>query len=158
MTGYPLALLLLCCSSPPPAESPPSSPPPGPAGLSCPAPDPVALVQASYAPYTTRGGPTPDLLGATCWSADTGGRLKAAADRAAAEGGLAPPGFDPLVDGQDWDVTDLRVRAVDADTVEASFQNFQSPTTVTWELVVEGGGWRVRDLRFAGGRSLLGSL
>ncbi len=141
-------------AAPPEVLVPPSAPP----AARCPAPDPAALVAASYAPYTTGGAPAPALLDATCWSIGTRARLEAALDKAAAEGEYAPPGFDPIVDAQDWEVTNLRVRVVDAGTVEASFQNFGSPVTVTWEVVNEGGGWRVVDLRFATGRTLLGSL
>ncbi len=132
-----LLVLLVACGLLSTEAPPPSG---------CPA-DPVALVEAAYAPYLGGGAP-PDLPVATCWSGAMAARIAATRAAAAAMEDIAPPGFDPVIDGQDWQLSNLAVRAVDADTVEARFDNFGTPSVVTWELVDEG-GWRVADLRTA---------
>lgn len=59
--------------------------------------------------------------------------------------------FDPFINGQDFDVTDLSFGAAsiegDTATVAVSFANFEQPQTVTLHLVREDGRWKVDDAR-----------
>ncbi len=153
--------LAACSGAPEPAAPPPGpaappprpAPPPPPQAAVAPPPracpsDPVALVTVAYTPYLGDGLP-PALLEATCWSADTRRLIEVARARADAEGGVPAPGFDPLVNAQDYELTGLEVSAIDADTVEARFANFGVAQVVRWDLVDEG-GWRVHDLNGEG--------
>jgi hypothetical protein len=58
--------------------------------------------------------------------------------------------FDPYIDGQDFDITDLEigdpVLAGDYAAVEVTFRNFGEPRLLTYELVREDGGWRIEDV------------
>jgi hypothetical protein len=88
----------------------------------------------------------PALENAAPWTQDLDALIEAARD---VEGGI---GFDPIIDGQDYEVADLQVAVGDATAsaatdVTATFTNLGDPVTVTYELVQEGGGWRVRDVR-----------
>lgn len=57
--------------------------------------------------------------------------------------------FDPFVNGQDFDVTDLTFgpAEVSGETAEVvvRFANFETPQTVTLSLVAEAGRWKIDD-------------
>lgn len=66
---------------------------------------------------------------------------------------------DPFIDGQDWDISDLRV-AVDAATPDraegiVTFLNFGEPKQIELQLVQLDEGWRIRDIHWPD-RSLRG--
>lgn len=110
--------------------------------------DPVSTVQGIYTPYEAHAANPPALQDAAPWTADLRALIVAAKD---VEGGI---GFDPVIDGQDYDLSALAVTAQAPPsggkaTVEASFTNLGDPVTVTYDLVEEGGGWRVDDVRTA---------
>jgi hypothetical protein len=60
--------------------------------------------------------------------------------------------FDPLIDAQDYQLTNLNVTtdAVVANshaTVRANFTNAGAPSEVVYDLIWENGGWRVDNVR-----------
>lgn len=158
-----LALSWSCSSTAPPSPQPPAAPvPTGPVVAAAPTADVAAaeaLITALYAPYLVDDGITPPLKTALPWAPE----MQAAWDRHAAptEEGQAPPGFDPFVDGQDYQVRSLTVNGSPEPgggvLVVAAFENFGTPTTVSYTLVGTGSDWRVADVRGRGG-SLLKTL
>ncbi|MHA6690091.1 YqhG/Tai3 family protein [Devosia sp. A449] len=65
------------------------------------------------------------------------------------EGEMGAISFDPYIDGQDYEVTDLVIGtpAMDGDaaTVEVSFKNFGQRRRLVYELVLED-GWKIDDV------------
>jgi hypothetical protein len=108
--------------------------------------DPVSTVEAVYAPYVAHAANPPALDNAAPWTADLAALIEAAEG---VEGGL---GFDPIIDGQDYEVAGLQIAAADGAAagqavVDARFTNLGDEVTVTYDLVQENGGWRVQDVR-----------
>jgi hypothetical protein len=107
--------------------------------------DPVSTVEAIYAPYVSNAASVPALENAAPWTEDLSALIEAAAG---VDGGI---GFDPIIDGQEYELSDLNVTAApvgDGPTVvSAAFTNLGDDVTVTYELVEQGGGWRVQDMR-----------
>ena len=68
----------------------------------------------------------------------------------AGEGEMGAISFDPYIDGQDYDITELLIGtpaiAGDAATVDVTFRNFGEPRALTYELVLEDGGWKIDDV------------
>lgn len=58
--------------------------------------------------------------------------------------------FDPYIDGQDYEITNFEIGtaeiAGDQATVEVTFDNFGEPRALTYELVLEDGGWKIDDV------------
>jgi hypothetical protein len=58
--------------------------------------------------------------------------------------------FDPYVDGQDFDIADFVIDATgvagDFASVDVAFTNFGEPRYLTYELVLEDGGWKINDV------------
>ena len=58
--------------------------------------------------------------------------------------------FDPYIDGQDYDITDFEIGAAgiagDYASVDVAFNNFGEPRSLTYELVLEDGGWKIDDV------------
>ncbi|KKB84916.1 hypothetical protein VW29_08820 [Devosia limi DSM 17137] len=58
--------------------------------------------------------------------------------------------FDPYIDGQDYEITDLEIAedgiAGALASVEVRFKNFGEPRTLTYDLVLEEGGWKIDDV------------
>lgn len=65
------------------------------------------------------------------------------------EGEMGAISFDPFIDGQDYEVTDLVIGtpdiAGDAATVEVTFKNFGQRRSLVYELVEED-GWKIDDV------------
>ena len=59
-------------------------------------------------------------------------------------------GFDPFIDGQDFEITDLVISdpVIDGDsaTVAASFRNFGHYVELHYELLRRAEGWKIDDL------------
>jgi hypothetical protein len=107
---------------------------------------PQALLEAFYEPYFT-GDFAEDE------SRFRSRTLQALYDndaRVTPEGEMGALSFDPYIDGQDFDITDLEigdpVLAGDYAAVEVTFRNFGEPRLLTYELVREDGGWRIEDV------------
>ncbi|UJW86735.1 DUF3828 domain-containing protein [Devosia sp. SL43] len=58
--------------------------------------------------------------------------------------------FDPYVDGQDFDIADFEIGAPgiagEYASVDVTFTNFGEPRSLTYELVLEDGGWKIDDV------------
>jgi len=110
---------------------------------------PEALVEAFYAPY---------LADQTDFDADAEASFRSTslqglydADAAATpEGEMGTLDFDPYIGGQDWALTDFEVGKAeingDAASIDVTFKNFGDVRNLTFELVMEGGGWKINDL------------
>ena len=108
--------------------------------------DPEATVQALYEPYVTNAANVPALENAAPWTEDLRAMLVYTAENV--EGGI---GFDPLIDGQDYEITNLQVSAAEAPAdgrtvVDAQFTNFEDPVTVSFDFVQADDGWRIADV------------
>lgn len=108
---------------------------------------PEALVEAIYAPYlnaTTAADPvelrSPELQ-----------KLYVAEDERQAAGEGASFDFDPLINAQDYEITDLAV-ALTADsneyaaTAQVSFKNFGEPVEIELVMFNFDGGWKLEDV------------
>jgi hypothetical protein len=66
------------------------------------------------------------------------------------EGEMGALSFDPYIDGQDFDITDFAIGAPgiagDYASVDVTFSNFGEPRSLTYELVLEDGGWKIDDV------------
>jgi hypothetical protein len=107
---------------------------------------PEATLEAFYEPYFT--GEFPDNEAAFRSQA-----LQALYDNDAQvtpEGEMGALSFDPYIDGQDFDITDFAIGAPgiagDHASVDVTFNNFGEPRSLTYELVLEDGGWKIDDL------------
>lgn len=82
---------------------------------------------------------------------------KPVADRMA----KAELGFDPIYDGQDAEITELKIR-LDPELkvlrgtahVKVTFKNFGQDADLTYLLREEAGGWRITDIRYGTGSTL----
>lgn len=118
-----------------------------------PAPDPAAAIRPLYDRYMTDGAQFPDFRNQAPWSADLWRQLEAMTQRSEA---LNEPilDFDPLIDAQDYQLSDLNVRTESVvenshATVRAAFTNIGRPTEMVYDLVWEDGAWRVDNIRTA---------
>lgn len=107
---------------------------------------PEALLQAFYEPYFTDAF-ADDESG---FRSEALNALYEADAQNTPAGELGALGFDPYVDGQDFQLSNLVIGAAeisgDAAIVAVSFDNFERPTVLTYELVREGGGWKIDDV------------
>ncbi len=66
------------------------------------------------------------------------------------EGMVGRIDWDVFIDGQDWQLTGLKIalvsKSADKAIVRATFKNFESPSNMLFDLVREEGGWRVDDV------------
>jgi hypothetical protein len=66
------------------------------------------------------------------------------------EGDIGRLDFDPYVDGQDYQITALKIAepAISGDTasVEVTFKNFDQAEDLTYALVKEAGAWKIDDV------------
>lgn len=115
------------------------------------APDPAAVIRPLYDRYLSEGAQFPEFRDQAPWSASLWAQLEAMTARSQA---LNEPilDFDPLIDAQDYQLTNLNV-ATEAlaenshATVRARFANSGRPTEVVYDMVWENGGWRVDNIR-----------
>lgn len=116
-----------------------------------PAPDPATVIRPLYDRYLTEDAEFPAFRDQAPWSASLWAQLEAMTARSEA---LNEPilDFDPLIDAQDYQITNLNV-ATEAlaenshATVRASFANAGRPTEVVYDMVWENDGWRVDNIR-----------
>lgn len=108
---------------------------------------PDALLQAFYAPYLATDGSFADE--AQFRSAGLQALYDADAE-ATPEGEMGALDFDPFIDGQDWEITDLEIGAAgiagDYASADVSFKNFGEERTLSYDLVKEDGGWKIDDV------------
>jgi hypothetical protein len=71
-------------------------------------------------------------------------------DSKEADGEVGRLDFDPYIDGQDYQITELKfgdaVITGDTATVEVTFKNFDLAEDMTFTLVKEADGWKVDDV------------
>jgi hypothetical protein len=108
---------------------------------------PEALLQSFYAPYLAQDAAFDDE--SEYFSADLQGLYEADAE-ATPEGEMGALGFDPFIDGQDWDITALEIGAAqtdgDAAVVVVQFDNFGETRALSYDLVREDGSWKIDDV------------
>jgi hypothetical protein len=65
-------------------------------------------------------------------------------------GGAADPlGFDPVVDGTDWKISDLTLEAASSSVI-ARFTNGQAAKVIVYYVIQENGAWRIDNIRSPG--------
>ncbi|MNT07744.1 hypothetical protein D3C72_1424590 [compost metagenome] len=113
---------------------------------------PAALIEALYAPYLGNG----DTSGRDAFFSDGLTRLYEA-DAEKSQGDVGAIGFDPVIDGQDWDIADLHVGKAEiagqSAVVTVRFENFSAPVTLRYSLINEDGNWQVDDIESIAGDS-----
>ena len=113
---------------------------------------PDALLKALYTPYSQ--GDSFD------WSKWDEAQFRSKAlnalfdkDAKEADGEVGRLDFDPYIDGQDYQITDLKFgdAQITGDTakVEVTFKNFDLAEDLTFTLVKEADGWKVDDVSSA---------
>jgi Protein of unknown function (DUF3828) len=115
--------------------------------------DPVSLITALYKTYTEN---TPSLGGDPSKPGLPhiySKRLQALVDKdekETPEGMVGRIDWDVFVDGQDWELTELKIALVSKAEakaqVRATFKNFGQPSNMLFDLVREDGQWRVDDV------------
>lgn len=113
--------------------------------------DPEALITAIYQTYTDIApgeDGTPNVEGVYSE------RLQALIDKdqkETPEGEVGRMDWDPFVDGQDWQLTELKIAPVSKEAtqaeVRATFKNFGEPRDLRYTLVLEDGHWRIDDIQ-----------
>jgi hypothetical protein len=113
--------------------------------------DPVDLITAIYQTYTDIApgeDAIPEVEGVYSE------RLQALLDKDAKEtpeGEVGRIDWDVFVDGQDWQLTELKIVPVSQGPaqaqVRASFKNFGEPRNLLYTLVLEDGHWRIDDIQ-----------
>ena len=114
--------------------------------------DPRGVIEYAYAPYIHEDDPFPDDP-----SEIYSPTLKQLWDEAAAksEESEAPIlDFDPIINGQDYEITDFLIADPvvegDAATVAVSFSNFGEPQELHFELIRRAEGWKIDDIEAIG--------
>ena len=113
--------------------------------------DPEALITAIYQTYTDIApgeDGLPNVVGVYSE------RLQALIDKdqkETPEGEVGRIDWDLFVDGQDWELTELKIVPVSQSAtqaeVRATFKNFGEPRDILYTLVPEDGHWRIDDIR-----------
>lgn len=113
--------------------------------------DPVALITAIYQTYADIApgeDGTPDVQ--DVYSK----RLQALIDKdekETPEGDVGRIDWDLFVDGQDWQLSELKIVPVSQEAVQAevraTFKNFGEPRDILYTLVLENGHWRIDDIQ-----------
>jgi len=106
--------------------------------------DPVTLITAIYKTYETDKAGLPHVYSK---------RLQALIDKddkETPEGMVGRIDWDVFIDGQDWKLTDLKITPVSQTAtqakVRATFKNFDRPSDMLFDLVLEDGRWRIDDI------------
>lgn len=108
--------------------------------------EPADLLEAFYQPYFDGNFPEDE-------SQFRSAALQALYDRDAEitpEGEMGAISFDPYVDGQDYEITDLEIGAAgiagEFASADVTFNNFNEPRSLTYEMVLEDGSWKIDDV------------
>jgi hypothetical protein len=106
---------------------------------------PQAMLQAFYAPYLNDEFP------------DNSEQFRSAALQGlidhdieiTPDGDMGALDFDPFINGQDYEITDLQIGEPEIDgdraVVVVTFKNFDEPNSLTYDLVNED-GWKIDDV------------
>jgi hypothetical protein len=116
--------------------------------------DPAVVIRQLYDPYLTPGATFPDFEHQAPWSSELWTVLQAMMARSQA---INEPilDFDPLINAQDYQLTDLSVAQESlveghTATVRASFKNAGATSEVVYDMIWENEGWRVDNIRGQG--------
>ncbi len=100
-------------------------------------------------PVTAKGAP------ARYFTPELAGLIEADAKAAATRKEVGALDGDPFIDGQDFEISDVKIdvkdSAPDKATGTVTFKNFGKDTTVTLDLVKLKQGWRVDDIHMPSG-------
>jgi len=106
--------------------------------------DPVTLITAIYKTYETDQAGLPHVFSK---------RLQTLIDKDAKEtpeGEVGRIDWDVFIDGQDWKLTELKITPMSQTSshaqVRATFKNFDKPSDMLFDLVLEDGHWRIDDI------------
>ena len=112
--------------------------------------DPAAVIRPIYDRYMTPEAQFPDFREHAPWSSSLWAVLEAMSQRSAQ---INEPilDFDPVIGGQDYQLTNLSVTTdgvVEAShaVVRASFNNAGTPLEILYDMVWEDGAWRVDNI------------
>lgn len=107
---------------------------------------PKALIEAIYAPYIA--GQIPEDEAAL--RSEALNALYEADMQRSEEGEIGALDFDPYIDGQDFEITDLEIDEPIIDgsrgTVRVTFKNFGQPREMIYSVVIEAEAWKIDDL------------
>lgn len=113
--------------------------------------EPTDLLEALYAPYFSGDFPEDE----TQFRSAALQALYDADEEITPDGEMGALSFDPFVDGQDYEITDLVIGAPgiagDFASADVTFLNFGEPRSLTFEMVREDGGWKIDDVSSASG-------
>ena len=111
--------------------------------------DPVAYIRAIYHGFMTLPSDKVPAFESLSLSAHL--RALVDADRKEAQGEEGQLDFDPIVNGQDWKLSALKVSLVSRDgdraTVDASFHNLDADEHLRFTLVRADGKWQIDDIQ-----------
>lgn len=113
--------------------------------------DPAATVEALYEPYLENRTAGP-LRESAPLTEELRALMRRAEEASNASGEpMAAVDFNPIIDGQDWELSDVSVELVapPADgraQVRANFQNFGEDVALTYDLRDQDGGWRIDNI------------
>jgi hypothetical protein len=144
-----LSLPALAACSPPQQQKTPA--PPAPDSRAGPPPDPAAIVRPIYDRYLTEGAEFPELRDQAPWSGELWSQLEAMMQRSNQRNEPILD-FDPIIGAQDYQIKDLNVTtdgvvAGSHAVVRAHFKNLGEPTDILYDMVWDGHGWRVDNIR-----------
>ena len=75
-------------------------------------------------------------------------------DAEASKGEIGALDFDPIIDAQDYQITNLKIDVAETDashaTAAVSFLNFKKPTKLKMAMLKEKDGWRIDDIIWSG--------
>ena len=119
-------------------------------GLAQAANTPVQTVESLYKPYISRAADVPDIRDPKLYSE----RLKSLFARLKKDckdtNEVCGPEFDFFVNGQDYDLKDMRIRQLsgneDTAKVEASFGNMDARCRMTFEMIFVSDRWVINEL------------
>lgn len=112
--------------------------------------DPASTIQPLYEPFVQNRNP-PALLDAAPWTDELRGLLQRAQEQGR-DTGEPVIDFNPLIDGQDWEIDAVAVTLQEpaADgraVVVARFNNAGDDVEVLYDMTEAEGGWRVDNIR-----------
>src|SRR5262249_32578842 len=114
---------------------------------------PKALMEAVYAPYMKKDFNWDSVN--EDWYRSKALNALFAKDLKEANGEVGRIDFDPYFDGQDFEITDLKIGDAtitgDKASIEVKFKNFDMEEDMVFALVKEGNAWKIDDVNSKGG-------
>ena len=114
--------------------------------------DAKKYLEGLYAPYLEADtGAHNDCFDAAfdkCFAADLAKSMEAER-KATPEGDVGVLDFDPFISGQDWKITDLKIKVKQGKAGPigtATFKNFGDAMKVEYDLVREGDAWKIKNM------------